>query len=275
MAEIVGVHGIMWNWQSRAQMSELWGAAIRGGLHNRRHDRAAEVAFAPAFYGDLYNDGKGAGPQYHVDDLDDGFETELFWALHDAVAAEQAEAVDPTKVYLPQGIQAALAVLQRTTFFGTATTSLIVRFVKQVHRYLNDTDLRWRIQQEVAAAVDEDTRVLVGHSLGSIVAYEALRNNPDWPVRTLVTLGSPLGLRAVVDRLVPPVGPGDGWPGSVVGWVNIAARQDAVAMVKTLAEVYDHRVDDRLCANPRLRAHDVTWYLKNMHCADALAAALD
>jgi hypothetical protein len=278
MAEIIGVHGIMWNWQSRTRMDEVWGEAIREGLRNRRHPRAEDVSFAAAFYGDLYNDGKGDGGQYGPDDVRDGFEYELLRALSAAADPDEAPAAGadaPTKVYLPESIQATLAVLQRTTFFGAASASLIIRFVKQVHRYFDDVELRLRVQRELAAAIGPDTRMIIAHSLGSVVAYEALRSNPDWPVRTLVTLGSPLGLGTIVERLVPPVGAGDGWPGAVDRWVNIAARQDAVAMVKTLAEVFDPRVEDRSCANPRLKAHDATWYLRNIRCADAIAAGLD
>jgi hypothetical protein len=39
-----------------------------------------------------------------------------------------------------------------------------------------------------------ETRVVIEHSLGSVVAYDTLRTRPsDQPVPLLVTLGSPLG----------------------------------------------------------------------------------
>ena len=58
--------------------------------------------------------------------------------------------------------------------------------------------------------------MLVGHSLGSVVAYEALCANPEWPVRMLVTLGSPLGIpNLIFDRLEPaPLPDGHGRAGS-------------------------------------------------------------
>ena len=52
--------------------------------------------------------------------------------------------------------------------------------------------------------MDDGTEVIVAHSLGSVVAYEALCAHPEWPVRNLVTLGSPLGIRNLIfDQLVP------------------------------------------------------------------------
>src|SRR4029077_2623471 len=93
--------------------------------------------------------------------------------------------------------------------------------LQQVRRYLTDPVVRSAVQDRVAAAVDNDTRVVVGHSLGSVVAYEVLCAYPEWPVRSLVTLGSPLGIRNLIfDRLMPePVAAASGrmtgvWPGN-------------------------------------------------------------
>jgi hypothetical protein len=47
-------------------------------------------------------------------------------------------------------------------------------------------------------------RVLLARSLGSVVAYEALRGDPGLRVEPFVTLGSPLAMHAVVfERLRP------------------------------------------------------------------------
>ena len=95
------------------------------------------------------------------------------------------------------------------------------------------------------AAVDEDTWVVVGHSLGSVVAYEALCAHPEWPVRALVTLGSPLGIRNLIfERLVPaPVIGKTGklagaWPGRAQAWTNVADAADVVALTKDLRPLF-------------------------------------
>ena len=112
--------------------------------------------------------------------------------------------------------------------------------LRQVRLYLADPEVRRAARERVAAVVDDATRVLVGHSLGTVVAYEALCAHPEWPVRTLVTLGAPLGIRNLIfDRLQPPPEPsGEGlrgrWPGGVTSWVNVADAGDAVALVKDL-----------------------------------------
>ncbi|MFE7400000.1 alpha/beta hydrolase [Streptomyces sp. NPDC057557] len=76
--------------------------------------------------------------------------------------------------------------------------------LKQVRRYLLDDDLRTAARERVQEQIGPDTHVLIGHSLGSVIAYEALCAMPGHPVKALVTLGSPLGMRMVFDRLLPP-----------------------------------------------------------------------
>jgi len=115
--------------------------------------------------------------------------------------------------------------------------------------------------------------VLVGHSLGSVVSYNALRRNPQWAVHTFVTLGSPLGQPMVLGQLDPPIVEGKGWPGSVQRWVNVAAVGDRAAAVDRLADVYDERVEDVRVDNGH-RAHDPEPYLNAAVTGAAVAAAL-
>ena len=70
-----------------------------------------------------------------------------------------------------------------------------------------------RVHEEVG----EGTRVLIGHSLGSVVAYEYVCRYRPPSVELLVTLGSPLGIpKLVFDRLTPAPADGRGaWPGTV------------------------------------------------------------
>ena len=78
---------------------------------------------------------------------------------------------------------------------------------------------------------------VIGHSLGSVVAYEYLCRYQPASVELLVTLGSPLGIpNLVFDRLTPAPSSGAGaWPGAVADWVNVADPDDIVALRKHLA----------------------------------------
>jgi hypothetical protein len=69
-------------------------------------------------------------------------------------------------------------------------------------------------------------RVVLAHSLGSVVAYETLWARPDLEVELLITLGSPLAPPDVVfDRLDPAPRNGKGRrPPGVRRWINVAPR---------------------------------------------------
>jgi pimeloyl-ACP methyl ester carboxylesterase len=163
---------------------------------------------------------------------------------------------------------------------GLAERALIFD-LKQVRRYFHEPDVRRTALERVAEAVTSDTRVLVGHSLGSVVAYEALCAHPEWPVRALVTLGSPLGIpNLIFDRLVPapardPVSGAlrGGWPGSVAWWTNVADQGDVVALVKDLRPRFGERVRGFLVDNGA-SAHDVRPYLTAVETGRAVAFAL-
>ncbi|MFC4610271.1 hypothetical protein ACFO9E_21000 [Streptomyces maoxianensis] len=127
-------------------------------------------------------------------------------------------------------------------------TELFVRLVfREVAAYLrsDEDQARLAVKEEVADRIARHRpRIVVAHSLGTVVAYEALHAHPELSVELLLTLGSPLALpHAVFDRLVPrPLHTstarfGDRPPG-VGRWVNIADPGDPVAIPPGLARAF-------------------------------------
>ena len=123
--------------------------------------------------------------------------------------------------------------------------------------------------------MDDDTRVIVAHSLGSVVAYEALCANPQWPVRHFITLGSPLGIRNLIfDALQPaPQREVGAWPGNVQHWTNISDSGDVVALTKKLEPLFMPQIVDLSVANG-MKVHDASRYLTTREAGDAIAAAI-
>ena len=104
----------------------------------------------------------------------------------------------------PRGSQAALRALSGSRFFAALGERALLGDLRQVRDYLHKPEVRREARKRVAKTVEDNTQVLLGHSLGSVVAYEALSANPDWPIRMLVTLGSPLGIpNLIFDRVEP------------------------------------------------------------------------
>ena len=139
---------------------------------------------------------------------------------------------------------------------------------------LSETDLRDRLRARIEAEVTEDTRVLVAHSLGTVLSYSALVQHDDWPVHTFVTLGSPLAVPMLFNSLEPaPVDGRGAWPGSVQRWVNVRAVNDQ-ACETCLADHFGPQVEELVIDNGH-RAHAPEPYLNSSATGAAIAAALD
>lgn len=135
---------------------------------------------------------------------------------------------------IPQGprtVRVRQAADWLTRHFGAAGRLFAMAFCREVHTYLSTPDSPRRVnaREAVAKALEvHNPDVVVAHSLGSVVTFEALWGRPDLDVPLLVTLGSPLAMPGVVlERLrVPALRR----PPCVRRWVNLADIGDVVAL---------------------------------------------
>jgi pimeloyl-ACP methyl ester carboxylesterase len=120
-------------------------------------------------------------------------------------------------------------------------------FFREVAAYLHSDNHSARLaaREEVANRIAQHRpRIVIAHSLGTVITYEALHAHPELEAELLLTLGSPLALpRAVFDRLLPR--PVDGLTGRVGAcpegvdrWVNVADPGDPVAIPPCLARAF-------------------------------------
>ncbi|MFE5564856.1 serine peptidase [Amycolatopsis japonica] len=133
-------------------------------------------------------------------------------------------------------IRQALAwVAERRRLSPHLVNLFVATFFREVATYLGRTEdpARTAARDRVVRAIREkETNVVIAHSLGSVVAYEALWACKDVQVDLLITLGSPLALpHAVFPRLRPaPADDLGARPPGVARWVNIADPGDLVAV---------------------------------------------
>lgn len=287
MARVVLVHGIgqqyLGRWSLHGAMAGALvdGVELAGGKGELTPDQV-DVAF----YGNLFRPVgmRGDSEPKRAADIVDDFEIELlyaWWAA--AAAAEPGQVVHPEASGLraptPVTAQRAVnALLRSRCVSGAMAERFLLGSLRQVRWYLTVDSVREAALEAIAKRIGPDTRVLVGHSLGSVVAYEALCANPGWPVRALVTLGSPLGMpKLIFDRLRPPPAGGRGaWPASADIWHNLCDRHDVVASVKKLGPLfYDgiNTINDEIVDNG-WKVHDLGRHLTAVETGRAIRSGL-
>ncbi len=109
-------------------------------------------------------------------DVTQQLERDLLLAWRRRAARLEPDTVGPpdggvSKAAVPVAVQRALCALSPSRFVGRAGGRFLLRVLRQVSPGLGEPEARARLQDAVAAAVTADTRVLVGHSLGSVVAF--------------------------------------------------------------------------------------------------------
>jgi hypothetical protein len=290
MGGVVCVHGIAQQVKGEDELLSLWVPALRSGVRLAEGDAAAEKVVDRevrcAFYGDLFRPSgrylSGSDTWIEPEDLDD-FEQELLFLWWDRAAATDPRVIGPGERTLgrtPRSVKAALRALSNARFLTGLADQMLLGALRQVRRYVTDPQIRETAISRVTDLVGPETRVIVAHSLGTVVAYEALCANPDWQVRALVTLGSPLGIRGLIfDRLIPAPKHDEfgalkgNWPGGVREWTNIADAGDVVALVEDLRPMFDGEMVCAMVHNDA-KAHDVRPYLTAVETGQAICSGL-
>jgi hypothetical protein len=283
VSAIVGVHGIAQQQLGRKQLLRAWGPALEDGVELAAGRSVTGLTFDLAFYGHLFLRPAVAGRMGSSDgaalaDLDPVEVEELLGAVGEVLTEEEiaaAKRLPPTMGYMrvPRPLQVMLRGLDAK--FGAAAGVLYVGTLRQVRRYLREEGLRRAADEIVARAVGPGCRVLVGHSLGSVLALEFVRRSPEHRVDLLLTVGSPLGLRMVQSRLAEPhfgATTGRGIPENVAAWVNVRDVRDPIACAGNLCRWW-RGIEDR-CVDNGGDAHNVARYLGKEQTGSAILRAL-
>ncbi|MFD4763552.1 alpha/beta fold hydrolase [Streptomyces sp. NPDC058439] len=150
-----------------------------------------------------------------------------------------------------------------------------VGFFGDVLSYLTrGQSVRDHVADTIRALPDPGPVILLGHSLGGIIAFDLLAAQASNPVADmLVTVGSQAPLLYELDAL-PSLPYGTGLPGAFPRWLNIYDRRDLLSYVAAEAFGNDPRITDVAVDNrqPVSAAHSSYW--ANAHLYQALADAL-
>lgn len=288
MTTLVCIHGRGQHGNNPNELRRRWMAGLNFGLTmaGRKTVDAEKVVFP--FYGDLLEKKKNEAVRT-------GANIQL--AFDDAVGEMRLDPLMPQPIaelesdlLKSMGEQAGVELLQ---FDGFADALLRIPAARRILQFLAD---KTNIDQEVIESFLTDVAVyfrtaredvlnlvraelpnngeplvIIGHSLGSLVAHDLLQE-PSISSRTdlLVTAGSPLGLQACYRNLLAG---GPRHP-AVPKWSTAYDVDDVVALGHPLQPLYGVPLDDLTVDNPPQKAHSIESYLSHPPVAAGIADVL-
>ncbi len=125
----------------------------------------------------------------------------------------------------------------------------------ETRRYFrNEHGIATRIRKMVIDAltnawINEQRVLLIGHSLGSVIAYDALwelsrRSGASGEVDLFLTMGSPLGLKFVEKGLLGTNHRGEmRYPTNIRRWKNLSAVGELTALDRAFADDFSEMID--------------------------------
>lgn len=234
--QLVLIHGRDQQGKSSESLRKIWMAAMDVGLSQAGLSSIDSHEIRLPFYGDALESAvrsiqssgiggvvaKGAPPmQNHFE----AFQVDLLREL----LSDQGPPFIEQDVPLEKGFQntAVAHLLAKLADNSPWSKELLEVATRDVAAYLNSITVEKEINAIVESAIPRGGRcVVVGHSLGSIVAYRVLQKmGNDVDVVRFITLGSPLGLRTVRNVLRPL-----SVPAGVRSWLNVYDSRDIVAL---------------------------------------------
>ncbi|HKP53201.1 MAG TPA: hypothetical protein VJ183_11185 [Chloroflexia bacterium] len=274
MLTLVLTHGRDKPFEIPDTLQREWIDALRFGLRRARAGYADTILTSFAFYGDLWR----GDIDFALSEEPDADPLQVAIA-QDMLRASGAPNDDEASYGINlEPFRKVLVALDKYTGAGEL---FLRRITRDTAQYFRDQALREATMKRVAEKViaTGERVVLLAHSMGTIVSYDLLMSQPELPVDTLITFGSPLGLSTIRKR-VAGVNGRTAFPPQLRRWINVSNSEDPVALVRNLAPLYpstDGREVEDVDAISRnakptqiMSGHDPIIYLSSMGLARKL-----
>jgi hypothetical protein len=256
-------------------------AAIGKQLPNK-----LDVAFP--YYGDILDDfvrKSHLEPARGVHMKGGGAEQDNYLAFQAEVATEirqhanitdqqiEAELSPETRQKGPENwelVQATIRAIDR--YVPGVSQDVLESFIRDVYLYTTNGAVKDAIDAIVIKAFTRQPTVVVGHSLGSVIAYSVLKNEENLNVPLYVTVGCPLAIQAITKQLRPIA-----HPSTVTDWYNAFDKRDVVALNPLDAKnfpVTPPIVNYDSVDNQTSNRHGIVGYLNDKSVAAKILAAV-
>lgn len=302
---VIGIHGLA-NKPSKELLADWWKKAMLEGLRNVGV-KDAQFEFEMVYWADaLYKSQQHTDPLYGFDSL--YLEEQYVEAEEGALKAYNDSWRDEVRATLFDLAGTTLDAVRSTFGENPISRWLLGRLLKDLAFYYDEKRMiknsngqpgvARRVLDSKLAEVMKANRdkqiMLVAHSMGSIIAYNVLRqlgrSEKDMQVERFVTIGSPLGMPYVKGRIIDECD----YDATVrtptivsESWVNYSDKKDPVCIDIHLRDDYQKnkrgvRVEDDLVANDyrapegeRNRNHHKSYgYLRTPEFSERLKAFL-
>jgi hypothetical protein len=258
---IIGIHGLA-NKPPQATLAEWWELALREGLSKNLGWADQSLPFQLVYWADLLYKFP-----IHDDQLmsfDDLYNEEPYHtAVPEALERREETLLDQIRGGLLDLVSVPIDLARRNVDCGGVIYWLLTKLYRDLAFYYDEAQevrdregnvasvhqvLDRELSRQILAAHEDpqvDEILLVAHSMGSIIAYNALRDlgqsHPDLEISHFVTIGSPLGLPLVRSQICQErdYDPVVRTPTVVTKrWVNFADPKDLVALDIRLRDDY-------------------------------------
>jgi predicted alpha/beta hydrolase family esterase len=252
----------------------MYATPLSGGASEESANEAVAESESPEIDG---------GPQLGVQEMS---ADEKLWTAKLAAKLAVPLAVDEVAAAVVDAVPTPVQeTLERIPLPWPIKERIMKRLLRDVHHYLFNVDYSprpgstYKVQDEIrgrmiaalqAGAKAKGPHVVVSHSMGTVIAYDCLKRVGAAPmVDGLMTIGSPLGLDEIQDKMQPEWTRANGFPFEKVNgkWVNVYDRLDPVAgFDPSFANDYRRNdkpeVDDVNEQSYGSWRHDITKYLQ-------------
>jgi pimeloyl-ACP methyl ester carboxylesterase len=278
MTKIVGIHGLA-NKPEKEVLTDWWEKSIREGLEKTCGINNPQFDFEMVYWADLLH--KRPQHQDKLFDFDNLYNEQPYTEAEGKPKRYDEGWLDKVRASSSALAGATIDLLKEQFGMDSLADWVLEKTLKDLAFYYDNerkignrseppqpVQARIVLQDElrnVLLPLKDEKLMLIAHSMGTIIAYDVLRDigqaGSGFEVAQFITIGSPLGLPHVKAQIIEERDyDGEGrervrTPSVVTGrWVNYANRKDPVALDTHLRDDYSPnrngiRVEDDLVVN--------------------------
>lgn len=283
--ELVFIHGIHQDGKDPAKLKSEWLSSISESQKGTANLTIAEDDIAFPFYGDLLANltlaATGRSRSFETPVSETGttdiiLDSEAFGAFWGDTQQEMLGSVAP--VSRGKGIHKSSfkIIAKGIEVVSPLKGRLALKLLKQAYAYIQIPEIQKQVNDKVRPFLETNTpKIIISHSLGTIVAYKLLlelfEQGKLSSVPLFITLGSPLSLKIVMKQLQDDT---QSMP-AVKRWVNGSDKEDFIALGNKLnSGFYKMEIENVSdLENGKEDPHSIEKYLSHKKITDYIFQA--